>query len=320
MSIAYAVMFVISLLLLTGYCVFVRKKDIWLFLLFICVAIVNLGYLLMSCSKTLEFALLSNKIAYLGSIFLSMCMLMTIVNLCGIKYKKILPVILIAAGALMFGIVCTTGYLPWYYKEVSIVFVDGATKLKKVYGVLHPSYLIYILLYFSAMVICIFDSVKKKIFASQKQAVLLAAVVFGNIAIWLVEKFVPWDFEFLAVSYLFSETILLGLYWMMQDYVHMNQLEKATDENAENVSAGNVTVENMTVEMKVSKVLSSFDVSEELSAREREILALIIQSKKRKDIADELHLSENTIKTYTRTLYAKLGISSRQEIYELFEQ
>jgi DNA-binding NarL/FixJ family response regulator len=44
---------------------------------------------------------------------------------------------------------------------------------------------------------------------------------------------------------------------------------------------------------------------------------MIIAGKKRKEIADTLHLSENTIKTYTRTLYGKLNISCREELYEL---
>lgn len=313
----YFIMFAISVVLLAVYCVFVKKKDIWFLLLFICVVIVNLGYLLMAYSKTLGFALLSNKIVYLGSIFLSMCMLMTIVNLCGIKYKKILPVILITVGVLMFGIVCTTGYLPWYYKEVYLIFIDGVAKLKKVYGVLHLTYLIYILLYFLAMVICILDSIKKKIFASQKQAVLMVVVTFGNIAIWLVEKFVPWDFEFLAVSYMFSEMILLGVYWMMQDCDCLNQIENTAVENA---MAEYVNAVETTVEQKVSLLILKLKIDEDLSAREREILKLIIQNKKRKDIANDLHLSENTIKTHTRTLYAKLGVRSRQELYVLLEK
>jgi len=318
MSIAYAVMFVISIALLVGYCFIVRKKDFWLLLLFISVAVVNLGYFMLSRSKTVEFALFSNKIAYLGSIFLLMCMLMTIVKLCGIRYKKALPTILFLAGLIMFGIVCTSGYLPWYYKEASLIFVDGAAKLKKIYGFLHPSYLIYVLLYFVSMVVCIIDSLRRKIFASQKQAALMASVVFGNIAVWFVEKFVPWDFEFLAVSYLFSEIILLAVHWMMQDYVHINQISHPSLENNETFEV--FDIQTASIEQKVSKIVSSLSEEEELSSREREMLELILQNKKRKDIADELHLSENTVKTHTRTLYAKLGVGSRDELNELLQK
>ena len=56
---------------------------------------------------------------------------------------------------------------------------------------------------------------------------------------------------------------------------------------------------------------------EELAPREREIPELILEGEKRKAIADALCLSENTIKTYTRTLYGKLGVGSREELYAL---
>ena len=145
----------------------------------------------------------------------------------------------------------------------------------------------------------------------------MVVVTFGNIAIWLVEKFVPWDFEFLAVSYMFSEMILLGVYWMMQDCDCLNQIENTAVENA---MAEYVNAVETTVEQKVSLLILKLKIDEDLSAREREILKLIIQNKKRKDIANDLHLSENTIKTHTRTLYAKLGVRSRQELYVLLEK
>ena len=71
------------------------------------------------------------------------------------------------------------------------------------------------------------------------------------------------------------------------------------------------------MEEKISKILSFLKPGELLVAREREVLELILQNKKRKEIADELCLSENTIKTYTRTLYGKVGVSSREELYAL---
>ena len=314
MVITYAIMAVIATVLLISYCTLVRKKEPWLLLLYICVTIVNAGYFLLSISKTVEFAIIANNIAYLGSVFLSMSMLLTIIKLCGFAVRKKLVITLSAIGFVMFTIVATSGILPWYYKEVSLVFVDGAAKLEKVYGVLHPTYLVYLFAYFSAMVIYIVQSTRKRMIASQKHALLLAAIVLGNIAVWLVEKFIPWNFEFLSVSYLFSEIILLGLYWMMQDYIRVDLVPQPKQEIPHPTPVDIVT---MPMEEKILKILSFLAPDEMLAAREREILELILQNKKRKEIADELCLSENTIKTYTRTLYGKLGVSSREELYTL---
>ena len=312
--ITYAIMAIIATVLLIGYCALVRKKEPRLLLLYICVTVVNVGYFLLSVSKTVEFAIFANDVAYFGSVFLSMSMLLTIVKLCGFEIKKNLIITLGSIGILMFLVIATSGILPWYYKEVELVFVDGAAKLKKVYGVLHPTYLLYLLGYFSAMVACIVQSICKKMIASQRHAALLVVIVFGNIAVWLVEKFIPWNFEFLSVSYLFSEIILLGLYWMMQDYVRSDLIPQPAQEVPRPAP---VDIATMPMEDKILKVLSFLKPGEMLAEREREVLELVLQNKKRKEIAEELCLSENTIKTYTRTLYGKVGVSSREELYAL---
>ena len=314
MVMTYAIMAVIATVLLLGYCVLVRKKEPWLLLLYVCVTVVNVGHFLLSISKNVEFAIFANDVVYLGSVFLSLSMLLTIVRLCGFEIKRSLVLVLISVGGVMFAIVATSGFLPWYYKEVSLAFVDGAATLKKVYGILHPTYLVYLLAYFVAMVACIVQSIRKKMIASQKYAVLLTAIVFGNIAVWLVEKFIPWNFEFLSVSYLFSEVILLGLYWMMQDYVRLDLIPQPHQATSR---ATSIDIATMPMEEKILKVLSCLKPGEMLAAREREILELILQNKKRKEIAEALCLSENTIKTYTRTLYGKVGVSSREELYAL---
>ena len=146
MSVVYGITMAISLMMLIGYLSIIRKKDKWLLAVFIAVTIVNMGYFMLSLSKTVEFALVANKIAYFGSIFLPMFMLLTIFDLSNIRYNKVLPISLAVVGVLVFALVCTTGYLPWYYKEVSLGYADGASKLIKVYGPAHISYLIYLML------------------------------------------------------------------------------------------------------------------------------------------------------------------------------
>ncbi len=48
-----------------------------------------------------------------------------------------------------------------------------------------------------------------------------------------------------------------------------------------------------------------------LSPREAEVLALICQGLSNEEIADRAYLSNNTVKTYVRTLYRKIGVDSR---------
>lgn len=317
MTTGYIICLIAAVGLLIAYSVAVKTKELWLTMLHVCVTVVNLGYLLMSLARSVEFAVFGNDVAYLGSVFLSMCMFLTIVRLCGFKIKKAHVITCVSLGALMFAIVVSSPMLPLYYKSVDIEMIDGAAKLIKEYGVLHPVYLVYLLGYFAAMIGTIIHSVRKKKIGNSKFAGFIAAIVCINIVVWLFEKMIRWEYEFLSVTYIASEFLLLIVYWMLQDYVHKNDLHTYTQAEKEKLT---VQITAMTMEAKLAKVLTFVKEDNPLSVREREILEMVIAGKKRREIAEAMYLSENTVKTYTRTLYGKLGISCREELYELLLQ
>lgn len=317
MTTGYIICVIAAMGLLIAYSAMVKTKEFWLMMLYVCVSVVNLGYLLMSLANTIEFAVFGNDVAYLGSVFLSVCMFLTIVRLCGFEIKKAHVITCVTLGAVMFAIIASSPMLPLYYKSVAIEIIDGAAKLVKEYGVLHPVYAVYLLGYFAAMIGTIIHSVRRKKIGNPKLAGFIAAIVCGNIVIWLFEKMVSWEYEFLSVTYIISELLLLLVYWMMQDYVLKRDIPTYAPAEKEELTA---QITTMTMEAKLAKVLSFVREDNPLSIREREILEMIIAGKKRKEIAETMHLSENTIKTYTRTLYGKLGISCREELYELLLQ
>lgn len=316
MSIVYGITMAIAVFMLIGYLTLIRKKNKWLVLLFVSIAIVNIGYFMLALSKSVEFALIANKIAYFGSIFLPVSMFLTICEITHLKLPKFVLAILGVIAVLIFAIICTTGYLPWYYEEVSLGFADGASKLIKEDGPLHVIYLIYLLGYFVAMVaVTIYSQIKKKV-ASQKLSVLILVVVFGNIAVWGMEQFIDINFEFLSISYLLSEVVLLGAYWLMQDYELVKkypQLEKSEEEIRDNDAPCLIT-QNLTI------LLENVPTKEELTKREKEVLFAMLENKKRKDIAVELHVSENTIKTHVAHIFDKFNVSSRDEIFSLIKE
>ena len=316
MQYTYGAVFLLSLVLLPLHYIFVRKKqnEPWLLMLFICVSVVNLGYTLVAFSKTVEFALFANKITYLGQVFVPLCMFLIISKLCGYTYNKWITGALILAALTLLALTCTAGYLNWYYTSASIETIAGATVLRKEYGVLHPINLVYVILYFLAMITVLCLSLKQRKGASQKHACIMLAIVLGNIGLWCIQKVIPWEFELLSVIYLVSALAFLFIWVMLQDYVHKRDLPKYT--KAEQQRLG-TDIATMTMDVKIGKVLLFVKSGELLGKREREILELILENKKRKEIAAELYLSENTVKTYTRTLYGKLGISCREELYEL---
>ena len=314
----YSVIFALSLLLPVAYYVLVRKNqsEPWLLGLYISVCVVNLGYLLLSVSKTVGFALTSNKIAYLGQVFVPLCIFMLISKLCGFKCKRGVSYALIGLAVLMFSLVLTTGHLDWYYKSVTLTYADGAAKLVKEYGFLHPVNLIYVLAYFVSVTVMIIISVKKNKGRSQKLVGMMFTVVIGNIGMWIVEKLVTWNFEFLSVSYLMSELIFFFMYWMIQDYVHVSEVPPPV---VVEERAPVIVVDSMSRAEKIKAIISGLPDGVTLSARQIEMLEGIIDGKSRKEMAADLHLSENTVKMHTSSLYRTLGVSSRDEIHAMIK-
>ena len=316
MTTGYAICLIAAVGLLIAYSVIVKTKEFWLTMLHVCVSVVNLGYLIMSLANTVEFAVFGNDVAYLGSVFLSMCMFLTIVRLCGFEIKKSHVITCVSLGAVMFAVIASSPMLPLYYKSVDIEMIGGAAKLVKEYGVLHPVYLFYLLGYFASMIGTIIHSVRKKKIGKPKLAGFIAAIVCGNLVIWLFEKMVRWEYEFLSVTYIISEFLLLSVYWMLQDYVHKNDIPKHVT-HGEKVSV--IFMDSRERAEKIKQIIASLPEGATLTARQVDILEGILEGKSRKEMAADLHLSENTVKMHTTSLFKILKVTSREEIIALIK-
>jgi DNA-binding NarL/FixJ family response regulator len=55
-------------------------------------------------------------------------------------------------------------------------------------------------------------------------------------------------------------------------------------------------------------------VRDRLTPKEMQIVALIVQGRKNKDIANQLGTKEQVIKNYLRSIYDKIGVSDRLEL------
>ncbi len=314
-SIIYGISAVVALALVIWYLVFCKNRDIWLMFLFVCVLLVNVGYFSISVSRILEEALLANRISYLGSVFLPLCMFMSVSNVCRIKIPKWSVALLLCISVAVFILAASPGYSDWYYKDVSLQIIDGTAKLVKVYGEFHIVYLFYLLSYFTAMLVTVCYVILKKKISSHKYASMLTSVVFLNILIWLLEQLVPTDFEFLSISYIASEIILLFLYSIMHENEAIRNQQQPVIA-VDTAASSPVAQENIILSQSIGLILEKWQLTEPLSARELEVLALILDNCKRKEIAEKLCLSENTVKTHTSHIFTKLGVAGRSELTE----
>ena len=314
MSTVYGLAMAVSLLMIGVYYYVDRKHDKYLLLLFVSVAVSDFGYFLLSLSKTLDAALWSNRIAYLGNVFLPFSLLMMIMTLSRFTYPKWLPKALVAVNTVMLLIAASGGWFPIYYKNVSLDFVNGLPVLIKEYGPLHAVYKVFLFAYSSAMVAVIAYTAVKKTVVSSKHTVFLAFVIIGNIAIWLVENMIHSSFEFLSISYILTEGMILFLYSILQDYGL-----KDTPQNVDAITEQHIeTVEIIKAfsDEQIDSIMKNWSAVDTLSQREKEVLRFLLENKKRKVIAETLFVTESTIKKHTAAIYRKLETANRTELFE----
>lgn len=315
MSIFYGVVCLLSLILLIAYFFVDNKQNKWLMLLFISVAICNIGYFMLSVSSNLTFALISNSIAYVGNIFLPFFMLMLILDVCKIKHNKVLTYSLLAIGVIMLFIATSGGYLPIYYKEVSLELVNGGARLVKEYGVLHNLYYVYLLGYMLSMIVIIIYAIAKKKIKSKMHAIFLSVIVLGNILVWLIEQFVEHQFEFLCLSYIVNEMLLLLLYGILREYEKKMNAQLQNGTSSADLSL--IDFNDKFSEEQIAIIFERWEKINNLTKREREVLKHILLGEKRKDIAVKLYISDSTVKNIITNILSKLEVDNREELYKI---
>ena len=308
LSVIYGVTALLSLILLVGCCLVNKKQNPWFLLLFTSLLVVNTGYFLLSVSQNLSQALHANRLSYLGSVFLPLSMWMCILRVTRISYPKWLPPVLLALGGVMFLIAGSPGILDLYYKEVTFLRVEGVAVLQKVYGPLHPLYLVYLLGYFTAMVVAIIHATLADKILSTAYAIVLAIAVFVNIGVWLVEQIIDNIFEFLSVSYIISELFLLGLHLFMTEQENRNPLPVSPAPAVPPEPADPISPEAIA---QFTQGLS------QLTPKERELYDCYTSGMTTAEIMERLNIKENTLKFHNKNLYGKLGVSSRKQLVKI---
>ena len=307
LSVIYGVTALLSLALLIGCCLLNKKRNPWLLLLFASVLVVNIGYFWLSVSQNLSQALHANRLAYLGSVFLPLSMWMCILQVTRISYRKWMAPVLLGLGVVMFLIAGSAGIWDVYYREVSFLQVDGVSMLQKVYGPLHPLYLVYLLGYFIAMVVAIIHAALTNKIQSTAYAVVLATAVLVNIGVWMVEQTINNGFEFLSVSYIISELFLLGLHLVMVEQEKqkpqptlqpIRETAPVSPEQAEQFAQG------LTL----------------LTPKEKELYGCYTAGMTTAQIMERLNIKENTLKFHNKNLYGKLGVNSRKQLLQMHRQ
>ena len=164
------------------------------------------------------------------------------------------------------------------------------------------------------MLLCIAYAAKTKRLSSPKYTLFLLVTVLLNVCVWLVEQAISEEFEFLCVSYVVTEVLLLLIYNMLYDYgiicpeTGVLSVQMLTQLNTRQVDPG-------ALPPGMEDMFRSFaDKTKNLSSAERRILNYYIDGHDIAEIPDLAFISIHTVKKHNRSIYQKLEIASRDEL------
>lgn len=314
MTMVYGAVAMLSVLLLIGYLLLEKKKERNFIFLISCVAIVNTGYFLLAAANSLRMAMFANGVSYFGAAYSMLAMLLIISEVCRMKKRNWLRCLFVGISTAAFALAASGDWLGLYYEAVSIETVNGMTRLVKEYGPLHILYTVYLLSYVLIMVVIIHYAWRKQRLNSPKYTMLLLVAVLLNVGVWAVEKAVRVEFEFLSISYIATEVILLLLYGMLRDYGIIQpcgtlvSVQMLTQLNTHKVNPG-------ALPHGMEDMFRNFaEKVKTLTSAERRILHYYIDGYETAEIPDLAFISIHTVKKHNRSIYQKLEIASRDEL------
>lgn len=313
----YGMVAVLSLLMMAGYLLWEREKERKFMLLFLFVVIVNCGYFFQSVASNLSQAMLANRVSYFGAAYSVLAMALIIMDACQIPRKNWVGVSLVAVTTAAFALAASGDWLGLYYRSVSFQEIDGLAVLVKEYGPLHPLYALYLLSYFGIMIGSVIYATVKKL-TSGKYGIFLIVAALLNLAVWAVEQIVDTGFEFLSVSYIVTEILLLLIHGMLRDYgIIMHGCSPMNLQALEQVrnSQPSEQTEMPAVSTDLEELFDIFaDRVATLSAAELRIFRYYVEGHEIADIPELAFISINTVKKHNRNIYQKLAVSSRDEM------
>ena len=146
-------------------------------------------------------------------------------------------------------------------------------------------------------------------------AIFLSVIVLGNILVWLIEQFVEHQFEFLCLSYIVNEMLLLLLYGILREYEKKMNAQLQNGTSSADLSL--IDFNDKFSEEQIAIIFERWGKINNLTKREREVLKHILLGEKRKDIAVKLYISDSTVKNIITNILSKLEVDNREELYKI---
>ena len=187
-----------------------RRFDINITLCFFLVPFVNLAYLLMYTVNKADTVIFALKITYLGGVFLTLFIMLCVLNLCKIQVSRMFRLIAFLINVLLYLSVLTIGIYPIFYKSLTITAADdGKWQIVKEYSFLHPVfYAVIIIESLISLTALIYSRVRKKD-VSKTILNLLFIPLLASVAGYLLNHIIFREIDVMPLMYVVAECVYI---------------------------------------------------------------------------------------------------------------
>ena len=230
----YLVLFIVSFIYLVVFMIeFSQHVSVFYPLLCLAILVMNFGYWQISIADTVEAAIVSNKVVYIGASFIHLLMVACLAEICKTEVPQFMKVLGCFAGMVIFALNLTVGNSDLYYKNCSIEVVNGCTYLVRDYGPTHflfPVLVICAMLYGDYIVIRALLEKRKVSFISSYYSLGIMVICNG---IYFAEKLLKLKFELLPLAYVLGLSGIFVLLSRIKMYditgIYADSLEGGTE-------------------------------------------------------------------------------------------
>ena len=197
----YLACLLISICMLVWLTIFDVRSSISQYLNLIIVIISSFGYFFLSISRTIEEALFSQIIGYVGGVFLPVFFLFLVLEICHLELSRFVKVVLVLFQCCVYGSVCTIGRNELFYKRVEMHKNNAVVALEKTYGPFHVlaigSMYVYLLI---AIIVVVYALTKKKS-VNIRQAISMVVLMTIASLVYATEKILGLEFTVIPLSF-----------------------------------------------------------------------------------------------------------------------
>ncbi len=197
----------VSIGMLVWLKIFDVRKSIAQYLNLIIVIISSFGYYLLSISRTLDEALISQIIGYVGGVFLPVFFFFLVLEICHLELSRFIKVVLVLCQCCIYGSVCTIGRNELFYKSIEMHRNNGMVVIDKSYGPFHMlaigSMYLYLLL---AFVVVIYALTKRKS-VDVKNAMTMLVLMAIATGVYEIEKLIGMEYTIIPLTF---DVLMLG--------------------------------------------------------------------------------------------------------------